>query len=170
MLGLFLGHWGVDGRVTARSGFPVTLQGNFLTDPSTGNQYYSNADTVSGQPLYLHGPQYPGGWAINPAAFSLPAGNSAGNAPRNFVRGFGAFQTNLAVRREIRLHDRLALQLRAEAFNVFNHPIFGNIDSFLGDATFGQATEMLNHSLGTLSSLYQQGGPRSLQFALRLIF
>ena len=170
MLGLFLGHWGVDGRVTARSGFPVTLQGNFLTDPSTGNQYDSNVDIVPGQAFYLHGSQYPGGRALNLAAFSLPTGNSAGNAPRNFIRGFGAFQTNLAVRREIHLHDRLALQLRAEAFNVFNHPTFGNIDPSLDDATFGQATEMLNHSLGTLSSLYQQGGPRSLQFALRLLF
>lgn len=165
-----LDGWGIDGRVIARTGFPVTLEGNYLTDPATGATYYGNLDLVSNQPIYLHGNQYPGGRAVNSAAFSYPPGNGAGDAPRNFVRGFGAFQVNLAARREFRLHDQFALEFRAETFNIFNHPNFGYIDSYLGDATFGQATQMLNQSLGTMSSLYQQGGSRSMQFALKLHF
>jgi hypothetical protein len=165
-----LNHWGLDGRLIARTGFPVTLNGNFLTDPATGSQFYGNVNLVQGQPIYLYGSMYPGGRAINPAAFSLPVGSDLGNAPRNFVRGFGAVQLNLAVRREFPLGDRLALQFRAEAFNVLNHPNFGLIDATLGDATFGQATKMLNQSLPTVSSLYQQGGPRSMQLALKLVF
>lgn len=77
---------------------------------------------------------------------------------------------NLAARREIPLQEGLFLQLRAETFNVFNHPNFGYVDPAIGDATFGQATKMLNQSLGTVSSLYQQGGPRSMQFSLKLVF
>ncbi len=40
----------------------------------------------------------------------------------------------------------------------------------LTTATFGQATKMLNESLGTVASQYQQGGPRSMQFMLKLAF
>jgi hypothetical protein len=86
------------------------------------------------------------------------------------VRGFGATQANLAVRREFRLRESLILQFRAETFNIFNHPTFGTIDSTLKDEIFGQATKTLNQSLATTSSLYQMGGPRSMQFALKLQF
>ena len=79
-------------------------------------------------------------------------------------------QVNLAARREFPLHDRVMLQFRAEAFNILNHPNFGYVDPYLTDATFGQATQMLNQSLGTVASQYQQGGPRSLQFALKFVF
>jgi hypothetical protein len=119
----------------------------------------------------------PGGWAISPEAFALPpidpnTGNTTrqGNSPRNFARGLGAWQMDLAMRREFSIRERLKLQFRAEAFNVFNHPNFGTINSTFGQETFGQASATLANSLGILSPLYQQGGPRSLQFALRLMF
>ena len=166
-----LTHWGLDGRLMARTGFPITLQGNLLVDPVTGNTYYGNPDPVPGQAIYLYGSQYPGGRALNPAAFIVPANpNDPGNAPRNFVRGFGAWQINMAIHREFPLYERLRLQFRAEAFNILNHPNFGYIDPIIGDTLFGQATQMLNQSLATVSSLYQQGGPRSMQFALKLTF
>jgi hypothetical protein len=125
---------------------------------------------IANQLIYLTGAQYPGGRIINEGAFSLPSTGVAGNAPRNFVRGFGATQVNLAARREFHLRDSLSLQFRAEAFNLLNHPSFGYIDPTYGDATFGRATQMLNQGLGTVASQYQQGGPRSMQFALKLLF
>jgi len=171
VIGDLLDHWGVDSRLEARTGFPITIQGNFLVNPVDGSSFFGNPDLVPGQPIYLHGSQYPGGRAINPAAFSIPTDpTDPGNAPRNFVRGFGAWQINLAVRREFPIHDKVRLQFRAEAFNVLNHPNFGYVDPNLSDVTFGQATSMLNRSLATLASQYQQGGPRSMQFALRLAF
>jgi len=183
----FLHHWGIDSRISARSGFPVTLLGSNIDyiDPLTGQLAFAGLDLVPNQPVYLYGSNCttvlqglgdlapgqvcPGGRAINPQAFANPtAGN--GNAPRNFVRGFGAWQTDLSVRREFPIHERLRLQFRAEAFNIFNHPNFGTVNPNFGQLTFGQATATLANSLGVLSPLYQMGGPRSMQFALKIIF
>jgi hypothetical protein len=188
-----LQHWGFDNRVTARTGFPVTLDGNQLPDPVTGTTFQAGLDLVPVQPVYIYGSQCaavygngrrcPGGRAINPNAFTNPpidpnTGNPTrlGNAPRNFARGYGAWQMDVAVRREFPIYESLKLQLRAEAFNLFNHPNFGTIDqNFCSPGpgtgcTFGQALGSLNSSLGILSPLYQTGGPRSMQFALKLIF
>jgi hypothetical protein len=186
-----LGGWGLDDRFTARTGFPVTLNGNPVFDPATGKEFNAGLNLVPGQPVYIYGSacaqiygnglNCPGGRAINPAAFDLPSGNSVGSAPRNFARGFGVWQMDIALRREFWIYDRLKLQFRAEAFNVFNHPNFGTINPFYCSpdltssnyspgCTYGQATATLANSLGGLSSLYQMGGPRSLQFALHLTF
>lgn len=179
-----LGHWGIDDRFTARSAFPVTLDGNALLQPD-GQLYHAGLNLVPGQPVYLYGSSCasvlqglgdlqpgqacPGGRAINPLAFANVS-SGLGNAPRNFTRGFGAWQMNLAVRREFPIHERLKLHFRAEAFNIFNHPNFGTIDPFFGDPTFGQATGTLANSLPVLNPLYQMGGPRSMQLALKLEF
>jgi hypothetical protein len=160
----------VDGRFTARTGFPVTLNGNYVIDPATGQYETGGLNLEAGTLLYLHGSTYPGGRSINPAAFSLPASGQSGDAPRNFVRGFGAIQGDVAVRHSFPIHDRLRGQFRAEAFNIANHPNFGTIDGYYGDLQFGQATQTLSQSLGNLSPLYQMGGPRSLQLNLRLIW
>jgi hypothetical protein len=165
-----LKNWGADLRLIARTGYPVTLGGATLVNPATGAIYSGGLNVLPSVPLYIYSPLYPGGRAINPAAFSLPSTGIQGNAPRNFVRGFGATQVNVAVRRDFPLHKELVLHFRAESFNLLNHPIFGYIDPTYSDVTFGQATQTLNASLGTMASQYQQGGPRSMQFALRLTF
>ena len=190
-----LHHWGLDDRFTARSGFPVTLAGNSYLDPATGRTFPAGLDLVPNQPIYVYGANCmqifqngcPGGRAVNPNAFaSVPLDpntfmpSRAGTAPRNFVRGFGAWQMDLAVRREFPIHERLALQFRAEAFNVFNHPNFGTVNPVLcapdqapnpnNGCTFGQPTGTLANSLGILNPLYQMGGARSMQFALKLVF
>ncbi len=165
-----LAHWSLDGRVLARSGFPITLTGSLFLDPQ-GNYYYGGLNYKSGVAQYLYGSQYPGGWRLNPAAFvANTSGNSNGDVPRNHFRGFDATQVNTAVRREFPLHDEIKLQFRAEAFNILNHPIFGYVDPTLSDSTFGEATKTLNQSLGSVASQYQQGGPRSMQFALKVLF
>jgi Carboxypeptidase regulatory-like domain len=186
-----LHHWGIDDRFTARSAFPVHLIGNQIPDPATGEMQDQGLDLVPGEPTYLYGANCaavleslqdllpgqacPGGRAINPQAFVIPPTPSRlGDAPRNFTHGFGAWQMDLAVRRDFPVYERLRLQFRAEAFNVFNHPNFGAINPqycAVGPAcTFGQATGTLASTLGVLSPLYQMGGPRSMQFALKVLF
>jgi hypothetical protein len=165
-----LNGWALDARMNVRTAFPITLGGATYTDPATGTEYNGGLNIVPDQPFYLYGSQYPGRKAINPAAFSLPPAGASGTAPRNFLRGFGETQFNLAVRRDIQLHGPLVLRFRAETFNLLNHPNFGYVDPTYTDATFGQATAMLNSSLATVASQYQQGGARSMQFALKVIF
>jgi hypothetical protein len=179
----FLDHWGLDGRLTARTAFPVTLGGNPIPLPN-GKYYSAGLSFASGQPVYIYGSNCantynnvvngvllpcPGGRAINPNAFTSVS-SGYGDTPRNFARGFGAWQMDTAVRREFPIHERLKLQFRAEAFNLFNHPNLGTINGQFGQANFGQATATLANSLGVLNSLYQMGGPRSMQFALKLVF
>ena len=163
-------HWGVDLRASARTAFPVTLNGNTLTDPTTGNQYFGGLNLLPNQPLYVQGAQYPGGKAINKAAFTAATGTARGTAPRNLIRGFGELQMNAALRREFPLGGTVHLGFRAEAFNFLNRPNFGYINPFFTQATFGQVTRMLNQSLVSVASQYQEGGSRSMQFALKLSF
>jgi hypothetical protein len=192
-----LRHWGLDVRLTGRTAFPVSLNGSTFLDPTTEQQMANGLDLVSGQPIYLYGANCnsvynelygnklpcPGDRGINPCAFvnvgSAPGapcttygmtGTILGLAPRNFARGFGAWQMDMAVRRDFPIYERLKLQFRAEAFNICNHPNFGLINTNVGQNTFGQATATLASSLGVLNPLYQQGGPRSMQFALKLMF
>jgi len=188
-----LQHWGLDDRFSARTAFPININGGTFADPQTGQVMTTGVDLVSSQPIYLYGANCasvlqglgdlksgqgcPGGRAINPNAFAQSPTDPTtgiplrpGNAPRNFVRGFGAWQMDLAIRRDFSIHERLKLQFRTEAFNIFNHPNFGMIDPNFGSSTFGQATATLAQSLGVLSPLYQAGGPRSMQFALKLVF
>jgi hypothetical protein len=166
---IILSQWGIDGRFTARDGFPVTLSGNIVIDPATGMEYYGGVNVIPGVPVYTSGTTIYGRKRINPAAFVLPT-SGYGNAPRNFVTGFGAAQMDLAVRRQFLIADKLHGQFRVEAFNISNHPIFGTISSYNGNVQFGQATATLAQSLGVLSPLYQTGGPRSVQLALKLTF
>ena len=84
---------------------------------------------------------------------------------------------DFAVHRDMSIWESLKLQFRAEVFNVFNHPNFGPPSGGFGAGGFGLSTQMLGASLnngnvggGGFSPLYQIGGPRSLQFALKLMF
>jgi hypothetical protein len=170
------GGWGIEGRLIARSAFPVTLFGNRFLDPVTGERYYGGVNRVANRPVYIDDSKYPGGRifnggqnAANPA-FVLPQPGEAGDAPRNIVRGFNVVQTNIGIRREIQVRDRLAVQLKVEVFNLLNHPNYGYIDPTITDLLFGQSARMLNQSFGGSGALYQQGGPRSVQLGFRFVF
>jgi hypothetical protein len=91
------------------------------------------------------------------------------------------WQIDFALNREFTLKEELKLQLKAEFFNVFNHPNFGDPGAnsntnALTNPQFGQSINMLGRSLGSggvnggLNPLYQVGGPRSIQLALKLKF
>jgi len=172
-----LGHWGLDMRFMARTGFPITLAGQKQSDAADdGTSVEPGLNFVPGQPLYLYGSykgaQIPAGKMLNPAAFtSAPVGVN-GTVPLNYFRGFGMSQWNVALRRDFPIYDRAHMQFRAEAFNVLNHPNFGAIDAYLPDVTFGQATNSLAAALtpGASSAQYQSGGPRELQMALKFLF
>ena len=165
-----LKDWSADVRIFARTAAPVNIVGTTGFDPGTGANLDYQPNRISGQPLYLDDPKAPGGRRINSAAFEAAGEGQQGNLGRNIVRGFGAFQTDIALRREFPFGERVRLQFRAEAFNVFNRANFGSFYNQLADPLFGTAANTLNGQLGGLNPLYQVGGPRSMQLALRLYF
>ena len=127
LLTAVLSHWAIDTRISARSGMPIDILGTTGVDPTLGTSVSYQPNYVGGQPLYLYSDSMPGGRRINFAAFSATAAGVQGNLGRNVANGFGAVQTDVALRRQFRISERFGLQFRGEAFNLFNHPIFGAI-------------------------------------------
>jgi hypothetical protein len=172
-----LENWSIDSIVYARSAPPlnVVTGNNPFGGVLSGASSVQRPDVVPSVPFYLDRPGAPGGKVINPAAFTAPAAVQ-GNLGRNALRGFGATQWDMTLRRQFRMAGGISLQGRVDFFNVLNHPNFGSPINYLSSPQFGQATQMLNSSLGAggqsggLSPLYQIGGPRSIQLAVRLQF
>jgi len=169
-----VGSWSVDGFIFARTAPPVdVLSGIVFAD---GIALYPRPDVVPGVPLLLYGSKYPGGKILNAAAFTAPPTGQQGELGRNVLRAFGASQTDIAFQRQFHLSDRMQLRFRGEFFNIFNHPNFGPPDNNITNALFGYSTATLASSLGSgganggLNPLYQIGGPRSIQLALKLQF
>lgn len=182
--------WSLQTILLARSAPPVNVFLGTQTALLNSNTQV-RPDVVAGVPFYLYGPQYPGGKALNNTVvkgacpgganqigpFCPPAANRQGNLGRNFLRGFGATQWDFATHRDFPIREALKLQFRAEMFNILNHPNFGQPVPNINATNFGQANQLLNQYLsgglsgsGSLSPLYQVGGPRSIQFALKFIF
>jgi len=176
--------WAADSLFRSNSAAPITITTGVYSYGLIWNQTAINQrpNVVTGQPFYVRDPSAPGGKIINAAAFSTPANDfSQGDLARNAVRGFDVWQEDFALRREFPIHESMSLLFRAEAFNVFNHPLFGDVGvndgrNILTSPYFGISSQTLAASLGGggadggYSSLYQIGAPRSLQFALKLQF
>jgi hypothetical protein len=181
--------WAVDGLVCAMTAPPINV---FIEgfSPVFG-LYTTQADVVPGQQFWISDSTQPSGRALNPAAFSSPPVGQRGDFPRNGLRSpYSIDQTDLALRRRFNLTERVKLDVRAEYFNVFNHPMFGipgsqcnpsgfwgiqggtAITSF-GKVCPGTSTTNIDGGAGGAngqSPLYAVGGPRSAQFTLKLVF
>ena len=119
-----LGGWAVDGLVRVSSAPPINVTAEGIS-PVFG-PYTTQADIVPGQPYWIPDPTQPAGRTLNPAAFSSPPAGMTGDFPRNGLRSpYSINQTDLAVRRQFSLTERVKLDVRVEYFNVFNHPMFG---------------------------------------------
>ena len=172
----FLRNWSLDAIVRARTATPVNV---VVRSDVIGEDLVvelQRPDLIPGMPVYLSDPTVAGGRRINRAAFSIPAQLRQGTLSYNDLRGFGMSQIDLALRRQFELGERIKLQFKAEVFNLLNHPNFGNPVNTLDSNLFGLSTQMLGRSLGNgginggLSPLYQIGGARSIQLAVRLQF
>ena len=172
--------WAVDGLVRISSAPPLTVVvGN---ENSIVGYHQVLANVVPGQPFWIPDPTQPAGRALNPSAFSMPADGAQGNYPRNSLRSpYSINETDLALRRRFNLTERVKLDVRAEYFNVFNHPMFGapggnQPNTGFGISDFGKVDTTTNQALGGGGSaggqsfLYALGGPRSAQFTLKLQF
>ncbi len=168
-----LGGWSVDSFIFARTAPPVNVVSGIVE--VDGIALYPRPNLVPGVPLELYGSQYPGGMIFNKAAFTPPPKGQQGDFGRNVLRGFGAWQADVAFQRQFRLTEKVGLRFRGEFFNLFNHPNFAPPNNSLPSKLFGQSTETLASGLAGADNagfnpLYQIGGPRSIQLALKLVF
>jgi hypothetical protein len=197
--GAVLSGWAIEGIFQARSARPVSvvLQ-NGQTFFASGKFLLAYPDLVPGVPPYLYGSQYPGGKAINNTPgpvcpnqnpnnpfyqvgpFCPPPGDPNnnweyarnGDFGRNGLRGFGMNQMDFSLRRDFHIYENLHLQFKGDLFNIFNHPNFADPQASIGISPFGVSQSTLANQLSGsgLSQIYSEGGPRSIQLSLKLIF
>jgi hypothetical protein len=137
----------VNGIASIHSGTPFTATINFDRANALNS---SERPNVSGSTV---GPKTRFEY-FNTSAFYLQPQYTYGNAGYNSLRGPSYTDFDFSLFRNISFGERLHLQLRAESFNIFNHPNFGTPDGTLEDPTFGQ--------INSMNSSY---GPREFQFA-----
>lgn len=154
------GGWQINGIVSAIAGDPFTI-----SQAANG----ANTDVGTFRPNAVSNPVLPSNRPrgemvaefFNTAAFveNVPIDGvyQFGNTARNSVIGPGTLDCDLSLFKDFNLTERGILQFRAEAFNIFNRPIFAQPGAELGTPTFGVLTSTAID-------------PREIQFALRLSF
>ena len=154
-----LGNWrgALSGRIqsgqwfNATNGVDQALTATSTQRPNiTGDPYASDPSATQ--------------W-LNPTAFSLPALGTYGNEPVNDLLGPKSVQLDLAVSRVFRLLPGHSVEVRIEAFNLFNVVNLANPIAAINNPNFGKIqVGTTGTAAGTL------GQPRTMQFALRYAF
>jgi hypothetical protein len=151
--------WSISPIVSLQSGNPFSPI-IAVTDTRGSLESFNRPNLVPGVPVLVPNPS-PGLW-INPAAFVRQA-TGFGSAGRNILTGPGFTDIDCAVSKETKITERVGLQFRGEAFNLFNHPNFGQPQNNMAVATFGQIT-------ATRTVRGDLGSSRQIQLALKLLF
>jgi Carboxypeptidase regulatory-like domain/TonB dependent receptor-like, beta-barrel len=168
----FLGGWELAGIGSARTGLPVNItmsrKASALPDGNTSSQ---RPNLVPGVSIYAAN-QTIDHW-FNPAAFAAPANGAWGNLGRYIANGPGMYEVDSSLQKRFKVTERLSLNFRAAAYNLFNHPDFrtpsGSIGSLAGNppavsGSFGRITGIINTgAVGT-------GAPRRIEFMFRAEF
>ncbi len=154
------GGWQWNGIFNWQGGFPFTpLVGS---NPSgTGDS--SQSDVPNWNPNFK-GPVIlgrPDQW-FDPRAFLMPAPGTFGNVARGSLRGPGLVNVDMSLFKKFTISEKLNLQFRAEAFNLFNHANF----SYPNEVVFNGSA--VSPSAGVITQT--NGTSRQLQFALKLLF
>jgi len=160
-LDLLVGGWKTNGVWTIQDGRPLSF---FVTNGGTPIPTYgSQRPDITGDLKVSGGPEsnWVNNYFANPDVLQIPAPYTLGDMARAVaVRTPFFFTTNLSVGKDFSLsnsHEEMKLELRLEAQNAFNHPVFGTPDTTVGDPNFGQIS-------------YTAVGPREVQLALKFTF
>ena len=134
MASQIFGGWELAGIATARTGLPVNItvsrKAAALLDGNTSGQ---RPNLVPGVPIYAAN-QTINNW-FNPAAFSAPANGTWGNLGRYIANGPATMRSIPSLQKRFRVTERLALNFRAAAFNLLNHPEYKNPGSSVGSVS-----------------------------------
>jgi hypothetical protein len=129
-----IGGWTVSGTFFRRSGFPFSVVDGAFTSTLSANNLFLNGNpvaTVLAQPVGTvqtncsSSAVNAGSACFTTGQFGAPS-NFIGSLGRNAFRGPGYFNTDLSLRKNFKLNERLNLQIGANAYNVLNHPNFAN--------------------------------------------
>ena len=186
------GNWEMAPIFTHISGdwLTVTTGTDTALTGDTTNQWPNAVAGVSRYqtPTRVGGGVYGTHW-LNPAAFSVPTaqpgftGNVVnvgfgpvtlgpiGNLGRGRVQGPANTDFDASLTRNIRIREQMQLQLRFEAFNVFNHTRLNDPVLTLNSPTFGESTAPLSvGNINVVAGYPTQQDPRIMQFALKFVF
>jgi Carboxypeptidase regulatory-like domain/TonB-dependent Receptor Plug Domain len=154
-----LSHWGTSGLLTAESGFaaPISLSSSFSGLANRPNQVAALIrNSGSGKKALGQAALY------SYTSFAVPAWGTFGNSEPGVLRGPREVSFATAVNKTFPVTERIGFQLRAEAFNVFNHP---NINSINTTYNFNAATNASSFGYATSA-----GDMRQMEFSGRLTF
>ncbi len=149
---LALGGWQTNGIVIMQTGLPFTVG---HAGANTGGAGGSRANFVRDATLDSSQRSLQRWFDID--AFAAPAIYTFGNLGRNTLYGPGRWNYDMSLFKDFAIKEELKVQFRAEAFNVFNHPQFGQPSATIGAGGVGTITSVI-------------GNPRQLQLALRVQF
>lgn len=162
-VGKVLGGWQLSGITNIQTGLPFTATYSGYDPAGIG---FLNASSPAGGRPYLYGnpnanaphtqQRYFDTSVFQNAAPTLAAA-VAGNSGRGVINGPGTTRFDVTLSKNVRFGESLRLQLRAEAFNVFNHTNF---------ATLGVNASTLS-TFGTVTGTRD---PRTLQFGIKFYF
>jgi hypothetical protein len=160
--GRVYGGWQTSGILYLRSGLPVNItQSTNIASTSNINPNRPNriGDGALDNPTIDR-------W-FDAAAFQSPADTTGtyGNAGRNILDGPGQFNIDFSLIKETKI-GMLDTEFRVEAFNVLNHPQFGQPNGTFGSAQFGQITAMLANPACSLCGTTE----RQIQLAFKVKF
>lgn len=147
----FLGNWHQTGIMGKHTGNWLTpLDGRDISLTGVGQ----DRPNLIGIPHLSHPALQE--W-FNTFAFAEQAAGTYGDASTFSILGPGGFTFDAMLSREFRIRGGQHLEVRFEAFNVLNHPVFGNPETTLtSTSTYGQ--------------ILSANDPRILQFAMKYVF
>ena len=146
--------WQISAIVQSQSGNPV----NIVTSNATLNGVPNTVRPDLIAPIRIVGEVDQ--W-FDPASFA--AVNGFGNLGRNAVIGPAFHNTDLSISKSLTIADRYRVQLRADAFDLFNHPNFGPPGNVVGSPTFGKISR-------TRLPTGEAGSSRQIQLVAKLSF
>jgi hypothetical protein len=158
------------GITTAETGHPFEVRGT-RDSQRTGVSAWAQ---LVGDPFAAPGSgcAASGGKAFftNTCAFALPPWGFASNIGKNAFYGPNYVNFDLSISKKMKFGERVGLETRFEAFNIFNHPQFTNpgadaasLGNLLGSPIFGAITSTVTRQDGTTSA-------RQIQVAMKLSF
>ncbi|HUQ92682.1 MAG TPA: hypothetical protein VM120_13465 [Bryobacteraceae bacterium] len=159
-----LDNWRLSGITTFASGTPLgiglsTVDGADITGGGDGSRV-----NVAGRAQLAHGDRSQTSW-FDRTVFARPGRGDPGNAPKDVFRGPGINNWDATLFKEVPLgKETRVLQLRWEAYNVFNHRQFLGVDN---GARFDVSGSQVNARFGQVISARS---PRIMQVSLRFKF